>query len=398
VTTDSSSGDQPTPSWAEQGLSLDLTRLRSLGEGQDLEYMRMYPKDTGELAKEVAAFATSNAGTILLGVEDTGELTGLQGVDTSKDRDKLVERVAGVCGGTVAPSITPVVKWVVEGGKTVLVINVPKGSEPVYYSNGKPYLRHITSSRPADPHEVKELVRAFLATQNAYREARGTEAGDFYSELGSALGEVELWAEVPRRSKYVNPKLEQWRASYADVAPRLRDLSARRIAIELGLRDGLRELADRVEEVATFRLTVGCGQELDRLSEAAVSLARQVRSQSVGTIPLTADSLEEAKELIRHTARRVADTTKRTQSPSRAGQVAEVMSVAGASGDRLLELSFNDLRALHPTLSARLRELGASFKAIEGEHMELDGGASERRILESFRVANQRLLALAANL
>jgi len=67
----------PIPDWADESLSRDLPIMRARGEGQELEYMETFPGNTRELAKEIAAFATSNAGTILIGVSDSGELVGL---------------------------------------------------------------------------------------------------------------------------------------------------------------------------------------------------------------------------------------------------------------------------------------------------------------------------------
>ena len=62
------------PSWADEGLSKDLPVLRSRGEGQNLDYKGKFPENTSDLAKEIAAFATSNQGTILIGVSDPGNL------------------------------------------------------------------------------------------------------------------------------------------------------------------------------------------------------------------------------------------------------------------------------------------------------------------------------------
>ena len=49
-----------------------------------MEYMAEFPKNTSELAKEIAAFATSNAGMIFLGVSNEGELLGLKMLTTKR--------------------------------------------------------------------------------------------------------------------------------------------------------------------------------------------------------------------------------------------------------------------------------------------------------------------------
>ena len=51
--------------------------LRARRESQELEYKSEFPSNTRDLGKEIAAFASSNTGTILIGVDDAGELIGL---------------------------------------------------------------------------------------------------------------------------------------------------------------------------------------------------------------------------------------------------------------------------------------------------------------------------------
>ena len=46
--------------------------------------MERYPENGHELSREIAAFASSNAGTVLIGVADDGSLAGLDNVDISE--------------------------------------------------------------------------------------------------------------------------------------------------------------------------------------------------------------------------------------------------------------------------------------------------------------------------
>ena len=150
------------PNWADEPLSNELPVHRARGENQDMEYMESFPKNTQDLGKEIAAFATSNPGIILIGVSDDGELIGIDDTSTSEERDTYLRRIEGICKGTIKPAITPTVKFACEDEKTVIVIFVPKGRQPIYYSNGKPYVRHITESRTAEPHEVIEFIQKLL--------------------------------------------------------------------------------------------------------------------------------------------------------------------------------------------------------------------------------------------
>ena len=81
------------PEWIDEALSRDLPVLRNPGEGQHLEFMARYPGNGHELSREIAAFASSNPGAILIGVADDGSLAGLDDIDTPGGRDRLLARI-----------------------------------------------------------------------------------------------------------------------------------------------------------------------------------------------------------------------------------------------------------------------------------------------------------------
>jgi hypothetical protein len=145
--------------------ALDLLAVQKDGEGQELEFMVKCPDHPHDLAKEVAAFGSSNPGTIFLGVNDEGEIVGLDGVATIKDRDRLQTRVETICANSVSPPLITRTSFEEYDNNRVLRIEVPKGPEPVYFSNDRPYVRHGSLSRPARPQEVTELVRRWLTRQ-----------------------------------------------------------------------------------------------------------------------------------------------------------------------------------------------------------------------------------------
>ena len=129
------------PSWIDEQLSNDLPILRSQGEGQHLEFKKTFPQNAQDLAKEIAAFATSNQGTILVGVSDDGDLVGIKDAENQNGRDSILKRLGGICSGTVKPAITPIAKFARENDLIVLVISVPKGKQPIYYKGSIPYVR-----------------------------------------------------------------------------------------------------------------------------------------------------------------------------------------------------------------------------------------------------------------
>jgi ATP-dependent DNA helicase RecG len=179
------------PNWADEVLSRDLPVLRARGESQELEYKSEFPENTRDLGKEIAAFASTNTGTILIGVSDAGDLIGLHECNTPKGRDQIIGRLEGITKGTVKPSITPIAKFAVEGNAVVLVIVIPKGAQPIYYSNYTPYIRHLTQARPAEPHEIIERITEFLHnTISTSSSEESNNKSQFYSGLARVLADV----------------------------------------------------------------------------------------------------------------------------------------------------------------------------------------------------------------
>ncbi|NBC86800.1 MAG: ATP-binding protein [Bacteroidetes bacterium] len=66
----------------------ELKQLVSLGEGISLEFKRRVPRDK-RIAKEVIALANTQGGRILVGVDDDGEITGL---DDASEQEFLLRR------------------------------------------------------------------------------------------------------------------------------------------------------------------------------------------------------------------------------------------------------------------------------------------------------------------
>lgn len=127
-------------------LKTELFEIISNGENSGVEFKRddIRPE---QLAKEVVAFANLNGGRILIGVEDNGNVTGIQ-------RKNLSEWVLNTFRDKVHPQIIPFYEEVkVDDDKTVAVISVSMGLLKPYVvrHNGREdtYVRNIDRSAPA---------------------------------------------------------------------------------------------------------------------------------------------------------------------------------------------------------------------------------------------------------
>lgn len=72
--------------WADAQLSEDIPRLAQGGESETVEFKRELPKQVRDLAKEIAAFASSSGGRLLLGVADDGSIPGVENGVLSQNR------------------------------------------------------------------------------------------------------------------------------------------------------------------------------------------------------------------------------------------------------------------------------------------------------------------------
>ena len=153
---------------------LDLIRN---GEDSGLELKRddVTPQD---LAKEIVAFLNLAGGTVLLGVEDDGTISGTV-------RDRLDEWVAELCRKKIEPPIIPYLSWAkeVEPGKDVLAICVPAGPDKPYsrvHNDRRTYLVRVGSTcREASREELERMFQASGRLQYGLKPVPGASFADF---------------------------------------------------------------------------------------------------------------------------------------------------------------------------------------------------------------------------
>ena len=111
------------------------------------------------IAKELVALLNLEGGTVLLGVEDDGTITGTT-------REDLEEWVAELCRVKVDPPIIPFLSWVknAEPGRDILAARVPIGPDKPYarvHNARKTYFIRVGStSREASRDELQRMFQA----------------------------------------------------------------------------------------------------------------------------------------------------------------------------------------------------------------------------------------------
>ena len=381
--------EHKSPPWIDEDASKQLPILCAQGEGQTLEYMKIFPENARELAKEIAAFATSNSGTILIGIDNEGECVGIPAA-TPAQRDEFLRRLEGICANAVKPSIAPSAKFAGSESRTALLVTVPKGSQPVYYANHVPYLRHITSSRPAEPHEVIALIEGTLRPQPQLSAAESIEETpdrrtQFLADLMRDLAPVIILGEELEH-RILDPWLHLMRAQFANIASRLRDAAAEQISVDEQLDVRLLDAAEVLEHFAKLRLHLGSGDDLTAAAREAISKASGLMDEISPTVlaHVTRKQLKDELQVIR---RRLAALDLQADKALESGSMEELQTRASQLGRQILNVAQYGVNRLAPNLRGTLTESGHQLHLSETERLYMDGGASGAKIVENIKSA-----------
>lgn len=124
-------------------------------ESERIEYKSQM---TDDVYKEVIAFANTDGGVIYIGIDDKGNLNGIDNVD------ETYTRLTNGIHDAIAPDVTMFVRYLLQDNK-VIQIDVGEGSYKPYYlkskgmkSNGV-YVRQGASSVPASPDQIRRMIK-----------------------------------------------------------------------------------------------------------------------------------------------------------------------------------------------------------------------------------------------
>lgn len=136
----------------------ELAGLIRNGEDSGLEFKRDDIQNY-DLAKEIVSFLNLEGGTVLLGVEDDGKISGTA-------RENLDEWIAELCRTKIEPPVIPSLSWArnVEPGKHVLAVRVTLGPDKPYarVHNGRRtyFIRVGSTCREASREELERMFQA----------------------------------------------------------------------------------------------------------------------------------------------------------------------------------------------------------------------------------------------
>jgi predicted HTH transcriptional regulator len=122
------------------------------GENQQLDF-KFEISDSRKIAKTLVAFSNTDGGTLLIGVKDNGNISGVR----SDEEFFMAQAAAGMyCKPEIFFDSK---RWTVEG-KTVLEIKIPKGKDFPYFAETEPgrwfaYVRVMDENIQASPVHLK---------------------------------------------------------------------------------------------------------------------------------------------------------------------------------------------------------------------------------------------------
>jgi len=126
------------------------------GECQTIEFKRFVTDD--DLLKTIVAFANTNGGTIFVGIDDNGHITGLP-LQTLKEKDNFRNRICNLVRDRIKPPLLLDVDFKDLRGLIIAIIFVRRGND-LYSFNDVIYVRRDTAD-VHDPMLVKKILSEY---------------------------------------------------------------------------------------------------------------------------------------------------------------------------------------------------------------------------------------------
>jgi len=126
-----------------------ILKMLVAGENRNIEFKKEY---TDKMFKTISAFANYNTGKIFIGVDDDGEISGVD------DAKKMKIRIENAINDKIKPRPYYEITSEEIQGKEIIIITVYNGENMPYVFNNKAYKRFDTSSIPVERLEYESLI------------------------------------------------------------------------------------------------------------------------------------------------------------------------------------------------------------------------------------------------
>lgn len=133
-------------------IDAEIDEILQQGESETIEFKRDLPGHYEKIAKEVVALANKRGGVLVIGVDDEGEIIGL---DDYKSKE---ETVSNIIDGSVQPPLNASIQFEYIEEKPLLVIRVGQFRSLPHAVNYTFYTRLGTTKRKLSPFELNRLM------------------------------------------------------------------------------------------------------------------------------------------------------------------------------------------------------------------------------------------------
>ena len=125
------------------------------------ELVELKSEVVGDICKEVIAFANTKGGTIYIGVQDDGQILGIE------NADRVTLQINNMVRDSIKPDVTMFVRYEAQevDGKQIIAVTVQKGTDRPYYLGSKGlkpsgvYVRNGTSTDPATDTAIRKMIK-----------------------------------------------------------------------------------------------------------------------------------------------------------------------------------------------------------------------------------------------
>lgn len=165
-------------------------------EGHRLEWKSKF---VSELKKTFNAFANSDGGTVIIGINDDGQIVGVE------NPDEVLQQVINTIRDNIRPDLAQFYQAYVDkrGNKDVVVVEIQRGSSRPYYLAGKGvrpegvYVRKGSETVQASDNEILELIKTtsgndFERNRSFIQDLTFKKAQSFFQSRHKHLSKPEM--------------------------------------------------------------------------------------------------------------------------------------------------------------------------------------------------------------
>ncbi len=165
-------------------------------ESETVELKRCY---TDDIRKEIIAFGNTSGGTLYIGIEDNGNIIGVE------DTDATIQCIVNVVHDVIKPDLAMFIHYeaISIDDKQIIAVQVQRGTARPYYLASKGlrpegvYVRQGTSTIPASDAAIRTMIKE--TDGDIYENMRSLEqtltfgqASEFFAENGIEFGTTQM--------------------------------------------------------------------------------------------------------------------------------------------------------------------------------------------------------------